>query len=424
MSSENLSTEGNDLFTWNAPGIPSNHLVATYEFSTPMDGTTAALGIAKEQSVCATNIPEIEDFPDISDNCAKLLSVESISHAPAEVADQYYLTTDVYGGDSPLGELRSYRARIAFPESLFGPSLTRLWNGIYGEVHRLGFLSAVKLVALSVSDDYASCFPGPAYGVSGLRAKCGVQDRPLFCRSMRPASGLDTDMMLRINNAVLSGGFDVIKDDELTYHTARSPFVDRVRRMTDMKRRIEDATGEKKLYFANIIEDLDVALRLADEAAENGADGVLLSPSAQGLSFISTVRARTDLAILSHNTCMDALTRPVTWGVSDQVLALIQRMAGADLMVTPGPFSTRYQRPEDAAAFLEACRQPLGHCASSLPIIQGGKKPDELAAYTTDVGSADYMIIAATWLDNHPDGIKAAAAAFRQGWDAYQAKES
>jgi len=47
--------------------------------------------------------------------------------------------------------------------------------------------------------------------------------RPLFCRSMRPASGLSTDIMLDINARVLGGGFDIIKDDELTYDDARSP---------------------------------------------------------------------------------------------------------------------------------------------------------------------------------------------------------
>src|SRR5690606_23666956 len=97
-------------------------------------------------------------------------------------------------------------------------------------------------------------FPGPRYGIRGIQSRLGFTDRPIFCRSMRPANGLSTDSMLEINKQVLTGGFDVIKDDELTYDSPSSPFSDRVERMVAMKKRVEDATGERKLYFANIID--------------------------------------------------------------------------------------------------------------------------------------------------------------------------
>ena len=52
-----------------------------------------------------------------------------------------------------------------------------------------------------------------------------------------------------------------------------------------------------------------------------------------------------------------------------------------------------------------------------MPIIQGGKQPEHLAQYIEDTGSTDFMIIAATWLDNHPEGMQAGARAFRNAWD-------
>jgi ribulose 1,5-bisphosphate carboxylase large subunit-like protein len=154
-----------------------------------------------------------------------------------------------------------------------------------------------------------------------------------------------------------------------------------------------------------------------------GADGVLLSGSAQGFSFIGEVARRTGLIILSHNSCGDVYARASAWGASDAVMARLQRAAGADLVVTPGPFATPYQDAAAAEGFLQACREPLGNCAPVFPILQGGKQPAHLAQYTQDVGSRDYMIIAATWLDNHPDGIQAGARAFRDAWDALQQKE-
>ena len=86
--------------------------------------------------------------------------------------------------------------------------------------------------------------------------------------------------------------------------------------------------------------------------------------------------------------------------------------------MSPGPFATPYQDYATGQAFLTACRDSLGACVPVMPIIQGGKQPAHLAQYTADVGSTDYMIIAATWLDNHPAGIQAGARAFRDAWYA------
>ncbi len=420
MSSENLQHHDRDYFLWQAHNTIGDHVLATYLISTPLDGEQAALGIAREQSICATELQDVEIPRDIEEFCAKVLEVETTTLPAQDIAPLYFLNTPVYGKEVESLELHCFRIVIAYPVQLFGNSLCRLWNSVFGEVHRLGFLSAVALTDLKFPSVLANEYPGPAFGVVGIREKLGIGHRPIFCRSMRPASGLSTDTILQLNERVLSGGFDVIKDDELTYDTPRSPFIDRVRRMVDMKRRVEDQTGESKLYFANIIDDFSASLAMAEQAAELGADGVLLSASAQGLSFITEIRRRTGLIILSHNSCGDAITRTGTWGASDAVMARLQRAAGADLVVSPGPFATPYQDPAPAQAFLQACRDELGSCAATLPILQGGKQPQHLAQYTADVGSTDYMIIAATWLDNHPEGIQAGARAFREAWDSLQ----
>lgn len=423
MSSEHLENDNADFFMWRGGNAAEHCVLATYLLTTPVGGERAALGLAREQSICATHLGDAEMPADIREFCARVVDVTEVPAPGAPIAPLYFLNTAVYGSGLPTGELRQYRAVIAYPVQLFGSSLSRLWNSVFGEMHRLGYLSAAALVDLQFPSSLANVYAGPRYGVPGLREKLRVFDRPLFCRSMRPASGLPTESMLQLNREVLTGGFDIIKDDELTYDSARSPFADRVRRMVDMKRRVEDKTGEAKLYFANIIDDYGTALSMAEQAATLGADGILLSTSVQGLSFIGEVARRTDLVILSHNSCGDVLTRAASWGASDAVMARLQRAAGADLVVSPGPFSTPYQDLDANLAFLDACRDTFGSCLPLMPIMQGGKQPAYLAQYTADVGSADYMIIAATWLDDHADGIQAGARAFRDAWEALQRRE-
>jgi ribulose-bisphosphate carboxylase large chain len=413
MSSENLNHSDNQLFTWNSACDSNSYVFVTYIISTPVNGEQAAYGIAREQSVCATHLPDVVVPEDISLYCSRVVSVERIDRSYPKIASTYFLNTPVYGKSVTSEQPNTYKIVIAYPELLFGKSLTRLWNNIFGEAHRLGYLTSIILTELKFPEAIAKRFVGPRYGVPGIRQKLNVYDRPILCRSARPANGLYTDDMLKLNELVLTGGFDIIKDDELTYDSPRSPFKDRVERMMAMKRKVEDRTGEKKLYFANIVEDISISLELLDQAMEAGVDGVLVSSYAQGLSFVSEVRKRSDLLILAHNTCGDALTRSTAWGVGDMVMAQLHRAAGADLSVTPGAFCTSYQDPEFGAAFIRACQTEFGNCPPMLPIIQGGKQPEGMAGYIKDVGSVDFMIIAATWLDHHPQGIQMGAKAFR-----------
>ncbi|WP_049721337.1 RuBisCO large subunit C-terminal-like domain-containing protein [Gilvimarinus polysaccharolyticus] len=412
MSSENLNTADNHLFTW-SNGNVDDYLFATYVIATPLDGEQAAYGIAKEQSVCATSLASFDIAKDITTFCAKVVSVEPAPINMSKIASLYFLNTSVYGNTQAEGNSKAYRIIIAYPVHVFNARLTRIWNNVLGEVHRLGFLSSAILTDLKFPSTITQKLSGPRYGIDGIQSKLEFSDRPIFCRSMRPANGLSTDSMLKMNEQVLTGGFDVIKDDELTYNSAASPFADRVQRMVAMKKRVEDATGEKKLYFANIIDDLEAALPMLEQAQAAGVDGVLVSSYAQGISFISEVRRRSDMMILAHNTCGDVITRSSQWGATDSAMATLHRLAGADLTVAPGPIATRFQDQQQNKNFIDACKNSLGTCKPTLPIIQGGKIPSELAQYKDDMGSSDFMIIAATWLDEHPKGLEYAARCFR-----------
>lgn len=416
MSSEKLHRHVSSSYLWSANENRDDYVLATYLIRTSIEGELAAIGMAREQSICADALTEIEMPADLDRFRAKVMSAELVSALPA-VAPAYFLTTHVYGNHENIEDERSYRVVIAYPCILFEDKLTRLWNYVFGEIHRLGYLRAVSLIQLDLPDVFACRFPGPGLGVAGLRQRLGITDRPLFCRSMRPACGIDTPAMLKLNEAVLRGGFDVIKDDELTYNNPRSPFKDRVRQMVSLKHRIEDETGERKFYFANVIDDLSDSLTQAEEAAELGADGVMVSVFAQGLSIIPEIVRRTGLAILAHNTCGDVLSRVPGWGVGSEVVTVLQRAAGADLVVSPGAFATTWQDAAEARSFLSGCRAPYAGWQASMPIIQGGKCPEQLQEYVRACGSVDFMIIAATWVDEHPKGMLAGARAFRDAWE-------
>ena len=53
-----------------------------------------------------------------------------------------------------------------------------------------------------------------------------------------------------------------------------------------------------------------------------------------------------------------------------------------------------------------------------MPILQGGKTPEGLPNFRAAIGSDDYMLIVASWVDGHEEGIRAASAIFRAAIDA------
>ena len=398
MATESLFHDDKDFFVWNETLNLNDYITASYTVYTSHDPEVAAIGIAKEQSCSTTRFSSRPPFEGIEAFTAKVVRV-SVKKEDLECrVPPYYLNTPVYENKAAAEKNHELELTIAYPTAIFELGITRIWNIIFGEIPRLGYLTGFRLNDINFPKSLVDQFPGPRFGIQGIREKLNVFDRPLFCRSMRPAVGLTTDEMIAINRTVLSGGFDIVKDDELTYDTGRSEFLGRIRRMVEMKKTVEDATGEKKMYIANIIDDHSNSLRYAELAAREGVDALLVSVHLQGMSIVSEVSRISELAILSHNTCGDFTTRLPYWGVSEEAMIKIQRMMGADFVITPGEFSTAYIDGEKTDKVITACQSNLVPYRATMPIVMGGKTASRLSEYVDAVGSTDFMLIVAAAL--------------------------
>jgi ribulose 1,5-bisphosphate carboxylase large subunit-like protein len=424
MGSESLDNEDIQLYMWHDSLDPNNYVEATYYFETAISPEITAVAMAKEQSALISGgIASIDPAYDLSPCTARVTSVEPLGETTNTMLPFYRLSLPVY--TTSVYRKKGYwcaKAKIAFPVANFGPSLTNLWSAAAGELHRLGFLNALSMLDIDLPKSFLSQFSGPMYGILGIKSQLQIEDRPIFCRSTRPAVGLTTEMMLKINESVLRGGFDAIKDDELTCNTPLSPFMDRIKMMVNLVRRMEEETGERKYYIANIIASPLRTFELADAAAEAGANAVLVSPLLQGFEIAGEIARRTGLVVLSHNSWHDALCRHPRFGVSHALHFKMERISGADMIMLPGNFATDYIDQGEAQDCLAACVNSLGDIKPSLPIIMGGKRANHLMQYLGAIGSTDFMIIAATAVDTHPEGIEAGARAFREAWSEIVAR--
>lgn len=401
MSSSGINgPQDPSLYRWTDDLDAADYLIARYEISASRDGMAAALGMAMEQSVGATRIHAYFDAAALAPSCIRVRAVRRLPGQAETAVVPYRLHTPVYGVDAPGAG--SFEIELAIPFTLLAGKPAQLWNILVGELPRLGFITRFRLVEAMLPEHFG---PGPGFAVAGLRDLTQQASGPLLCRSMRPAVGLDIETMARLNRDVLIGGFHIVKDDELQVFPDQARFERHVRAMLAARDEAIARTGEKKLYFANLIcEPWELEERW-DTCCRFDVDGVLVAPWIQGLGTLAYLARQRRMPILAHNTLGELLTRHPDWQVEERVLWQWLHTLGADLIVTPGDFGdthgTDITWPGDTAH------------PGPLPILQGGKNPDDLPRYRQAVGSDDFMLIVASWVDHHPDGLIEAARQFR-----------
>ena len=126
---------------------------------------------------------------------------------------------------------------------------------------------------------------------------------------MRPAVGVGTDTMVRLNRDVLNAGYHLVKDDEVQVFADNRAFRQHVEAMVAARDEAQAHSGERKGYLANLICEADELAERWDIVKTLGVDGVLMSPVLQGFSTLSMLARERQMPILAHNTFSDLLTR-------------------------------------------------------------------------------------------------------------------
>lgn len=398
-----------EFFDWDTRCDPADYFFARYHVSSLLPPLETALGMAMEQSAATLRIEGYVEPDSLAPWTIRVRSVNNLTTAPTQSVLPYQLETDVYG--STTKHVCAYQIELAIPRQLLAGKTSQLMNIFVGELPRLGFLTSFSLVSAPLCRGLG---PGPAFGTPGLRKRLDVMHGPMLCRSMRPAVGVNLETMARLNHDVLCGGFHLVKDDELQVFVDARAYERHVAAMVKARNIAEISTGEKKSYLANLICEPDEMEERWDICVRHGVDGVLVAPFIQGMGILSQLARRRTLPILAHNTSGDLLYRNQGWGIDESVITDWMRHLGADWWVTPGPSGATIAGEVGLHAVLGAGTNCDAKNPPMMPILQGGKSPSGLADYRRLVGNDDFMLIVASWVDRHKDGLQKAAQIFRQ----------
>jgi ribulose-bisphosphate carboxylase large chain len=303
----------------------------------------------------------------------------------------------------PLGQGGRWRAVIAFDPAVAGEDVTQLVNLLFGNI---SLKPSILIADVDWPPALLRALGGPRLGITGLRAACGVEQRPLLCTVLKPLGLSAADLARRCHQFAL-GGMDVVKDDHSLADQHYAPFRERVERCQEAVVRANGVTGGGTLYFPNVTAEPGAALERARFAREAGCRGVLVNALPAGLGLIREIAAATDLAVMAHSALAGVFFH-ADHGIAPEVLlGDLFRLAGGDAVIYPNVGGRFTFSAATCAAINERLRRPLGAVRPAFPAPGGGIDAARVPAWIDRYGP-DTMFLVGGSLYAQPDLTAAA----------------
>ncbi len=303
---------------------------------------------------------------------------------------------------SPPGMVSAH-VEVSFADEVMTDELPQVLNVIFGNI---SIKPGIRVLSAAFSEPLLRKFPGPQFGVPGLRNLLKIPQRPILFTALKP-QGLAADDLAALAYEFACGGVDVIKDDHGIANPVYAPFYDRVLACTAAVRRANAETGENAIYVPNIMGPHTEIIRRAKFAKDAGAGGYLVCPGLIGFDVIREIAQNPELSlpIFMHPAFLGSFAINPD-GISHAcVFGQLARLAGADATIFPnfgGRFS--FSRAE-CLQIAEACREPMGDFPSIFPCPAGGMKVDRVEDVLGAFGK-DVMLLIGGGLFSHSPNLR------------------
>ena len=387
-------------------------VIATYLAETPFTLERAAEAIAGEQSTGTfTAVPGEpatlkERFGARIERIVPLEQVRQPSLPGAAVPPGH-------NGIYTRGEIA-----VSFPLHNFGASIPNLMACVAGNLYELRELSGLRLLDLDLSDEFASAYPGPRFGIEGTRRLTGVRGRPVIGTIIKPSVGLDPAELEELVYTLATSGLDFIKDDELNADPPYCPLPVKVAAVSRAVERAAEATGRKIMYAYNITGDIEALKRNHDTVVKAGGNCVMVSMNSVGLAGLAYLNTFSVVPIHGHRNQWGMLTRHGQLGMDFKAYQKLCRLSGADQLHVNGLGSKFYESDDSVVASVQACMQPLLGGYATMPVLSSGQWAGTAEITYARTNTVDVMHLAGGGILAHPDGPAAGVESFKQGWEA------
>lgn len=309
-----------------------------------------------------------------------------------------------------------YETVISYPVSAAGGEITQCLNLLFGNISlKPGInLSAISWYPLT------GIFPGPGLGISGIRERLNIHNRPISCSALKPM-GLKSEELAERCYQMARGGLDIIKDDHGLANQDMAPFTDRITKCLEAIDRAADETGKRSAYFPNITGDCFETWRRYEIAQELGAGGVLIIPQLTGLSAIKSLAgSENHLPVMAHPAFSGSFVLPDGHGFTPGLYyGSLWRALGADIVIYPnagGRFSFSQEQCNSINTALRTDESPF---LPAFPSPGGGIQRKNINKWMKKYGANTIFLIGGS-LYQHPGGIETGSKEFQDNIEAYE----
>jgi ribulose-bisphosphate carboxylase large chain len=388
----------------------SQRIHATYWLETGDDPARAADVIAGEQSsgtfvALAAETPELKARSGARVERLDVLDTASAPSLPTPKVSKAYTRCIL---------------ELSWPIENFGPCLPTLMATIAGNLFELRSVTGLRLIDLQLPPSFAAAYPGPAFGIEGTRRLSGVAQGPLIGTIIKPSVGLSPQETAEQVRALVEGGIDFIKDDELQADGPHCPFDERVRAVMRVVNDAADRTGKKAMVAFNLTGDLDKMRRRHDLVLAEGGTCIMVCLNSVGIVGLHELRRHARLPIHAHRAGWGYLTRSPALGWDYAPWQKIWRLAGADHLHVNG-LRNKFSEPDDSV--IAAARSVLAPVMDSapmtaMPVFSSGQTGLQAHDTYAALGCADLIHTAGGGIFGHPKGVPSGVEALRESWRA------
>ncbi len=244
----------------------------------------------------------------------------------------------------------------------------------------------VTLVDLELPAGLLAAWPGPRFGLDGLREQAGAagERRALTMTALKP-QGLPPDELAALAATFARAGLDIVKDDHGIADQGAAPFAARVAACQRAINEANAATGGHTVYAPSLSGGPRQLAEQARIVREEGVAMVLACPMLMGLpTFDELVRHELTGPVVAHPAFGGAgrMAPPL-------LLGRLFRLLGADATIFPNHGGRFSYSPAACARLAEVALEPWGHLRPCAPVPAGGmtvdRVPEMLDFYGPDV---------------------------------------
>ncbi|MFS0594049.1 2,3-diketo-5-methylthiopentyl-1-phosphate enolase [Cytobacillus horneckiae] len=324
---------------------------------------------------------------------------------------------EFYDDEHPnrYGEVRA-EISISYPTVNFSNDLPAILTTVFG---KLSLDGEVKLLDIQFDNSYLTNFPGPRFGIDGIRNTINVYNRPLTMSIFKGVIGRDIEFLKEQLNQQALGGVDLVKDDEILFDNALTPFSERIIQGKKVLQNVFEQTGHRTLYAVNLSGKTFELRDKARKAKELGADALLFNVHTYGLDVLQALAEDDEIALplMAHPAFSGAFISSSLYGVSTALLlGKLIRTAGADFSLFPSPYGTVALERNQAIGVSAFLKEENG-LKKSFPVPSAGIHPGLVPQLYDDFG-IDSIINAGGGVHGHPEGAAGGGRAFRQALSA------